>query len=70
MGFERRGSSGEILTRCTQCFAVFRAVEFERRGSSGDVFNAVYAAFRRSVSQRFEREEFEREEVLILNTPD
>ena len=34
---------------------MFRAVEFERRSSSGDVFNAVNAAFRRSVSQRFER---------------
>jgi len=34
-----------------QCFAG----EFERWGSSGGVFNAVYAAFRRSVSRRFER---------------
>ena len=60
-----------------------RAVVFERLGSSGGVFNAVYAAFRRSVSRRFERGRFERGsssggncgdsksygQDLILNTP-
>jgi len=42
--FEWRSSSGGV-----------RVEEFERRSSSGGVFNAVYAAFRRSVSRRFEK---------------
>jgi len=38
----------------SDCF-FFVNREFERRSSSGGVFNAVYAAFRRSVSRRFEK---------------
>jgi len=65
--FEWRSSSGGV-----------RAEEFERRSSSGGVFNAVYAAFRRSVSRRFERgsssggtsgDSKSYGQDLILNTP-
>ena len=34
---------------------MFRAEGFERQSSSGGIFNAVYAEFKRSVSQCFER---------------